>query len=317
MKHLYLFVSFSIVTLTLNAQDPYFTQFYANPAYMNPAALGTAFLGEQTAGRMSLQYRNQWHALPGNNLSLLLGYDQHFDRVNGGVGVQYSLNVAGSGLLTTSGLTAGYAPCFKLGKGNLRLGLQFTSYNRTLNISKLKFGDQLDPNVFVDMGPPVKSAINYFNYNSGILITQPKYYAGVALFNMNQPNWSFYLSPNEVQPMRISIHGGYHFRLGKVALTPQAQFQKQKSVTSLLIGAQASSGYISLGASYMHLQSPFRNAEMVATSIGFNFDKIRFIYSYDFTISDGRSAIPSSHELSMRFCWRTKNQQPQHSNCFN
>ena len=37
------------------AQDPSFTQFYANPLYLNPAFAGTA-----RCPRLNLNYRNQW-----------------------------------------------------------------------------------------------------------------------------------------------------------------------------------------------------------------------------------------------------------------
>ena len=42
------------------AQDPEFTQFYANPLYLNPA-----FAGSSHCPRMNLNYRNQWPALQG------------------------------------------------------------------------------------------------------------------------------------------------------------------------------------------------------------------------------------------------------------
>ena len=39
----------------LKAQDPQFTQFYANPLYLNPAFAGTA-----RCPRICMNYRNQW-----------------------------------------------------------------------------------------------------------------------------------------------------------------------------------------------------------------------------------------------------------------
>ena len=39
----------------LFAQDPLFTQFYANPLYLNPALAGAA-----RCPRINLNYRNQW-----------------------------------------------------------------------------------------------------------------------------------------------------------------------------------------------------------------------------------------------------------------
>ena len=47
--------------LDLYAQDPQFSQFYANPVYLNPAFAGTA-----RCPRVVLNYRNQWPGIPGN-----------------------------------------------------------------------------------------------------------------------------------------------------------------------------------------------------------------------------------------------------------
>ncbi|WP_417266065.1 type IX secretion system membrane protein PorP/SprF, partial [Brumimicrobium sp.] len=42
------------------AQDPQFSQFYANPIYLNPA-----FAGSHGCPRFAVNYRNQWPALSG------------------------------------------------------------------------------------------------------------------------------------------------------------------------------------------------------------------------------------------------------------
>ena len=42
-------------TLEVKAQDPEFTQFYANPLYLNPA-----FAGSARCPRIVMNYRNQW-----------------------------------------------------------------------------------------------------------------------------------------------------------------------------------------------------------------------------------------------------------------
>ena len=68
----------------LYAQDPEFTQFYASPVYTNPAMAGTAFCGRQSAGRYSINYRNQWPRLPGTFRTFNASYDQHYDKIGGG-----------------------------------------------------------------------------------------------------------------------------------------------------------------------------------------------------------------------------------------
>ena len=70
------------LTNDLFAQDPEFTQFYANPLYLNPAFAGTAH-----CPRLSLNYRNQWPGISGSFITTSASYDQHVDALSGGVGL--------------------------------------------------------------------------------------------------------------------------------------------------------------------------------------------------------------------------------------
>src|ERR1700761_772165 len=68
----------------LKAQDPQFTQFYANPLYLNPAFAGTA-----RCPRIAMNYRNQWPNL-GQGASYVTysaSYDMHVNALAGGIGV--------------------------------------------------------------------------------------------------------------------------------------------------------------------------------------------------------------------------------------
>ena len=50
-----LVVVFAAISLNVKAQDPAFSQFYANPLYLNPA-----FAGSDICPRASLNFRDQW-----------------------------------------------------------------------------------------------------------------------------------------------------------------------------------------------------------------------------------------------------------------
>src|SRR3954467_10487497 len=66
----------------LFAQDPQFTQFYANPLYLNPAFAGTA-----RCPRICMNYRNQWPLLSGRYETYSFSADMHMDALAGGLGV--------------------------------------------------------------------------------------------------------------------------------------------------------------------------------------------------------------------------------------
>src|SRR5256885_16199202 len=86
------------------AQDPEFTQFYANPLYLNPA-----FAGSARCPRLNLNYRNQWPALSGTFVTSSASFDQHFDGLSGGLGLLVLNDKAGEGTLTTTNISLMYS----------------------------------------------------------------------------------------------------------------------------------------------------------------------------------------------------------------
>ncbi|HRE96128.1 MAG TPA: PorP/SprF family type IX secretion system membrane protein, partial [Flavobacteriales bacterium] len=103
----YLFLMlFSIVMLlpeNAKAQDPEFTQFFANPLYLNPA-----FAGSKRCPRINLNYRNQWPALSGTFVTTSASYDQHVESIYGGLGLLVTNDKAGEGTLNTTTINAMY-----------------------------------------------------------------------------------------------------------------------------------------------------------------------------------------------------------------
>src|SRR5262245_45456451 len=87
----------AMFTLDLHAQDPQFTQFYANPLYLNPA-----FAGAARRPRVALNYRNQWPALTGTFVTTSVSYDQHVEGIQGGLGFLVTSDQAGKGTLNTT-----------------------------------------------------------------------------------------------------------------------------------------------------------------------------------------------------------------------
>src|SRR5438105_4751991 len=135
-----------LVFLLLNtfqalAQDPEFTQFYANPLYLNPA-----FAGSARCPRLNLNYRNQWPALTGTFVTYSASYDQYFEGISGGLGLLVLNDKAGEGTLTSSYSSLIYAYQLNITREfSIRTGLQATYAQKTLDVDKLTFGDQIDP----------------------------------------------------------------------------------------------------------------------------------------------------------------------------
>ena len=106
----------------LSAQDPHFSQFYANPLYLNPA-----FAGSNVCPRITAHFRDQWPNVHGTYVTYSASYDQHFDKIAGGIGVLFMGDHQGQGVINT--YAASFIYSFKLKvsrKFNMRFALQAT-----------------------------------------------------------------------------------------------------------------------------------------------------------------------------------------------
>ena len=81
MKKIIFLALLSVVSVDVLAQDPTFTQFYANPIYLNPALAGST-----GCPRVAMNYRNEWPQLTGNYITYSLAYDSYVKSISGGLG---------------------------------------------------------------------------------------------------------------------------------------------------------------------------------------------------------------------------------------
>ena len=118
-------IIFSIIFLKIGkvtAQDVHFSQFYANPVYLNPA-----FAGANVCPRIVTNFRDQWPSISGTFVSYSASWDQHFDKLAGGVGVLLLGDRAGQGTISTYAASLIYSYKLKVNrKFNMRFALQAT-----------------------------------------------------------------------------------------------------------------------------------------------------------------------------------------------
>jgi type IX secretion system PorP/SprF family membrane protein len=102
------------------AQDPQFSQFYANPLYTNPA-----FAGSEICPRIVMNYRNQWPKLPGGFTTYSVSADQYVDFLKGGLGVQVFQDNAANGTIKTFNASIYYAYTIQINRDfSLKFGGQ-------------------------------------------------------------------------------------------------------------------------------------------------------------------------------------------------
>jgi len=290
-----------VSVLTLNsietkAQDPEFTQFYANPLYLNPAFAGTA-----RCPRLVMNYRNQWPALTGTFVTTSASYDQHVETISGGLGLLVTNDRAGKGTLTTTTISGIYSYQQAISrKFSLKAGFQATYFQKSLDWSKLTFGDMIDPRkgfIYETQDIPRGGTVSNVDFSAGLLGFSEVYYVGVAVHHLTEPNESLIVG-NSPLPMKFTGHAGAVIpidkrrRYSESNISPNILYRRQGEFQQLNIGLYVNKGPLVGGIWYRF------NDSFIAL-IGIQTDVIRFGYSYDVTVSDLTPATAGSHEVSM------------------
>ena len=305
------------------AQDPAFTQFYANPIYLNPAMAGSA-----NCPRLSLNHRNQWPSLKGAYLTTSFSYDKGVELLHGGIGLQVLNDMQGEGALSNTQISAIYSYQLQINENiTLLTGLQATYQQRALDKSKLFFGDQIDPNYgFVLMTQEnvnlFADNINYTDFSTGLLIFSKKYFLGLAIHHLTEPDDAF-ISESYL-PRRLTVHTGTNIPIGKYKsmgivmegpyITPNLLYMSQNGAQQLNIGLSLTNASFSGG---LYFRNNISNSDAILIVIGYESNGLRLGYSYDYTISELMGASGGAHEVSLtlQMACRTKRKKLKAIKC--
>jgi len=295
----FLLLLFSVFLIeNINAQDAQFTQFYANPLYLNPAFAGTA-----RCPRFCVNYRNEWPGLNKTYITTSASYDQHIDALSGGIGLLVVQDRAGNGTLVTTDASLMYSYHLKITREfSINFGLQGTYHQKTLDWTKLTFGDMIDRrrgfvyNSNENPGQFPNQTVRNVDVSAGILGYSKRYFFGVAVNHINQPQEGF-IGNNSPLPMKITVHVGANIPLakgGETYISPNILYQYQGQFQQLNIGMYFVKGSIVAGLWY-------RNQDAMIALIGFQTAHFKVGYSYDVTVSKLSSVSAGSHEISAQF----------------
>lgn len=278
------------------AQDPQFSQFYANPIYLNPA-----FAGSQRCPRVNLNYRNQWPALSGTFVTYTASYDQHVDPI-GGLGIIVLNDKAGEGTLTTTSISGIYSYQLNVTREfSIRAGFQASYFQKKVDWDKLTFGDMIDPRYgFVYQTQEVRPNENrsFMDFSAGLLAYSNRYYGGVAVHHLTEPQ-EFYVreAPGSELPMKITAHAGAIIPIGgsrdnSMYVSPNILYQKQRDFNQFNVGLYVAKAPLIGGIWY-------RGQDSFIALVGLQQGIFKFGYSYDVTVSKLYNASAGSHELSL------------------
>lgn len=277
-------------------QDPEFTQFYANPLYLNPA-----FAGSQKCPRICLNYRNQWPSLSGNFVTYSASYDQFIDPIAGGIGILIMNDQAGEGTLTTTSASLMYAYHLNVSREfSIKFGMQATYFQKKVDWSKLRFGDQIDSRygfVYETTEIQPETTKEFIDFSAGILAYTSRLFGGIAVNHLLEPDERFFTYNESPLPRKFTGHAGAIIPLTSddedgTFISPNILFQMQQDFRQLNFGVYVAKQPLVGGLWY-------RNKDSFIALVGLQQGIFKFGYSYDITVSKLRNAAAGSHEFSL------------------
>ncbi|MDP2387283.1 MAG: type IX secretion system membrane protein PorP/SprF [Bacteroidota bacterium] len=291
----------SIGSIELMAQDPGFTQFYANPLYLNPAFAGTA-----KCPRICMNYRNEWPGLNNAYITYSASYDQHVDNLSGGIGILATSDRAGDGTLTTNRISGIYSYQLNVSREfSMKFGLEGTYHQKSLDWSKLTFGDMIDRRrgfVWNTNEIPVSNRAQAVDVSAGILGYSKRYFFGFAAHHITQPEEGFITKTNVKLPIKFTGHAGAMIPLEKgneTFISPNILYQRQQDFQQLNLGLYFVKNKIVGGLWY-------RNQDAFIVLIGLQTKNFKVGYSYDVTVSKLANVSAGSHEVTMQLQFECK-----------
>lgn len=295
------------------AQDPQFSQFYAAPLYLNPA-----FTGTTPEHRFVMNYRNQWMSLPQAFVTSAFSYDLNMKNINSGFGILLSTDKAGSAGLTSTTAHALYSyKIYIAEKWVIKPAISFGYGMRSLDYTKLVFGDQLafgsSDAPTVDPSSTRYGNVQYFDFGSGLLAYNQKFWFGISSYHMNEPNQSM-LGEESVVLRKNSVHAGIRFPLYKgpqkreniSSIAPSFIYKQQGNFDQLDLGIQYNYNPVMVGFWYrgIPIQQNTRDnlsQDAVVFLFALKFDHWDIGYSYDMTVSELGPSTGGSHEISLMY----------------
>lgn len=300
---------FGLIAQDTQAQDPEFSQFYANYLYLNPAMAGVFRCPRVVAG-----YRDQWPGLTGTFTTAIASYDQYVHSLHGGVGIYLLNDQQGEGTLNTNNVNAMYAFHLDVNRDfALRFGLQGSFFQKSIDRNKLIFPDQIDTRYgkIYTTNEILQNFENrtFFDFSAGLVGYGSNYYLGVAAHHLAEPVESVISNGTSKLPRKYTFHaglvmsqggnnmrGGIYGSRGGSTFSPNVMYRIQGDFDQLNIGAYWEKNPIVFGVWYRNS----RNPDSLIGLIGIKKESFRLGYTVDITVSSLSVArSKGAHEISL------------------
>ena len=289
----------------LQAQDPYFSQFFLNPIYMNPAYTGT-----MKVPRVGVQYRDQWPAMNKAYTTYFASFDTYVPKFSSGIGFLMYQDVQGNGIYTQSSFKAVYSKEIRISKtwlmyGSISAGAQMNS----LDFNRLVFADGMDVvsglTIPTSETLPENSQRIFPDFGTGILLFNGRYFFGLAADHLSEPNQSLYSGYNYALSRKYTAHFEVNlplFRSGHwrkiCTINPNVIIQSQGDEQNITIGAYANRKGILLG---LWTRKTTNQSVDVITMAGFIGKQFKAAITYDTNLQGVGLKSHGAVEISISF----------------
>ncbi|MFN6378444.1 MAG: PorP/SprF family type IX secretion system membrane protein [Flavobacteriales bacterium] len=289
---------FSLVGISIKAQDFHLSQFDMLPLYYNPAQTGMYSAKDNIKYRFAGTYRSQWQKLNGKPYSAVgAGYDMKMKRF--GAGLLLMNHIAGASNFDTFSMAASGAYQITDPKSKdhfLSTGFQIGLYQKKFSQRDLLFENQynsafgLDPTLPNGEDLPDMSILKFdasfgifYKYTDKKKRFDPS--IGLSLYHINRPNESF-TGQTARLPMRFNGIFNCDVYLGEyITVTPSVLYMSQAKAREINAGIITAyklqnTGYSVLGGAAVRVQ------DSVVLHLGMRHKNNTFRISYDIVTSD-------------------------------
>jgi type IX secretion system PorP/SprF family membrane protein len=317
----YICILFYVTGIHAFAQDPQYSQSYANALYLSPAFAGAE---ENTRGIFATRY--QWPGLDASFVSNTISLDHYIDRYKSGIGFIATSDFSTASKLRSAEAGLIYAFQAEISKKIVfRPALQLSYVNRSINFSNLTFGSQYTNSGFVGGStnePANVPVVSYLDVSAGGVLYSKKYWIGISTHHLNTPEQTF-MKDKSPLPIKASLFGGYKFSFTpewrkmhvnpdeEKSITPTFIYKMQGKSDQLDIGLYGQYNALVIGFWYrgipMKVYAPEKtNYEALIFLVGFIHKGFSMGYSYDYTISRLARISGGAHELTLSYGFKTK-----------
>lgn len=167
LRNLYILGILCLFGLSAVAQDPSFSQFYANRVYLNPA-----FTGLEAGITVSGVSRMQWLNVDNGFRTYGFNVELQEPALQSGIGLSLLHDQQGHADLQTTSLGLSYAYTIPFEKHNIHIGLQYRYVQKSVDWSKITFSDQLDPlygAIYETAAVPITERVGFSDFDAGII----------------------------------------------------------------------------------------------------------------------------------------------------